>query len=126
MLQAFSTNARVLIALGLLATAGCAGNSAPAASSSMEQAQVKGKVTLGGKALGKVQVRFNPANTNRKTAPTAIAETNQDGTYELTTLRGENAVSVGGKPLVKKPQYQYFSKTFDVQSGSNSFDIELR
>jgi len=115
-----------LLAAALLISPGCGGAQAPPVSSSTDQAQVKGKVTLNGKAVDKAQVKFNPANVNRKTAQTVVAETKEDGSYEITTLVGENTVTVGGRALAKKPQSQYFAKSFDVQAGSNSLDIDLR
>ncbi len=103
------------------------GYQVPSASSSTTQAQVKGKVTLNGNPVAKADVTFNPANVNRRTAPSATVKTNDNGTYELTTLVGENTVTLGGgRSVAKKQQLQYFSKTFDVQPGDNSFDIDVR
>lgn len=110
----------------LFALGGCGGSGTPAASSSTEKATVKGKVTRQGKPLAKVEVRFNAANINRKSAPTATATTKDDGSYEVTTLVGENSVQLAGAAANSKDaKINYFSKSLDVKSGENPpFDIE--
>jgi hypothetical protein len=114
-----------LAVLLALVFGGC-GPGAPPASSSTEEAKVKGKVTLKGYALGKVEVRFNAANINRKSAPAAMAVTNDDGSYEITTFVGENTITLGGAALSKRSkELAYFNKSFDVQSGDNTFDIAI-
>jgi hypothetical protein len=65
----------------------------PAASSSTTETKVKGKVTRKGKPLAKAEIRFNPANVNRNTAPIATATTNADRSYEVRTFIGENTVT---------------------------------
>ena len=120
---------RRLSALCLAVTFACCGcgatSGAPPASSSTTQAKVKGKVTLNGKPLAKAEIRFNPANVNRKTAPTATATIGGDGSYEATTLVGENTVTLGGPVLRKNVQIQYTARTLDVKEGENTFDLPL-
>ena len=107
-----------------LTLGGCDGSGgAPTASSSTAQAKVKGTVTQKGKPLAKVDVKFNPANVNRKSAPSVTATTGDDGSYEITTLVGENTVSLGGAAMSKDAKLMYFSKTIDVKAGDNPFDI---
>jgi hypothetical protein len=86
---------------------------------------VKGKVTLKGKPLAKAEIRFNPANVNRRTAPTATATIGDDGSYEVTTLMGENTVTLVGRALRKNARVQYTAKTLDVKEGENMFDLLL-
>jgi hypothetical protein len=110
----------------LFALGGCDGSGgAPPASSSTEKATVKGKVTVKGKPLAKADVRFNAANINRKTGAIASTTTGDDGSYEVTTLVGENAVTLGGAAPAKDAKLMYFSKTIDVKAGDNPFDIDI-
>jgi hypothetical protein len=109
-----------------LACCGCDGSSgAPLASSSTTEAKVKGKVTRKGKPLARAEIRFNPANVNRKTVPMATATTAADGSYEVTTLVGENVVTLGSRALRKNTRLQYTARTLDVKEGENRFDLPL-
>ena len=111
----------LLLALALV---GCDGT--PPASSSTDQAKVKGKLTLKGQPLAKVEVRFNAANINRKSAPTAMAITNDDGSYEITTLVGDNTISLGGAAVTRySRQLAYFNRSVDVQAGENTVDLTI-
>jgi hypothetical protein len=80
---------------------------------------------LKGKPLARVEIHFNPANVNRKTTSMATATTGTDGNYEVTTLVGQNIVTLGGRPLRKSAQLQYTTKTLDVREGENTFDVQL-
>jgi hypothetical protein len=109
-----------------VACCGCDGSSgAPAASSSSTLAKVKGKVTLKGEPLAKAEIRFYAANVNRKTARTATATIGDDGNYEVTTLVGENIVTLAGGTLRKHTQLQYTAKALDVKGGENTFDLSF-
>ena len=112
----------VMIAGALLSLGGC-GN--PDTSSSTATGLVKGKVTLAGKPLAKTEIQFNPSNVNRKSAPVVTVAVKEDGTYEVTTLVGQNQVSLTGPGVAKVPQLAYFTKTIDVQTGTNDMDIIL-
>ena len=48
-----------------------------------------------------------------------------DGTYEITTLVGQNSIRIGGPPVHKNPQLGYAGLTYTVTSGDNTYDIEL-
>jgi hypothetical protein len=110
----------------LVVVVGCDGSGgAPPASSSAEQVKVKGKVTHQGKPLAKVEVRYNPANVNRKTAPTASATTGEDGSYELTTLLGENVISLNSSVARKDVKLTTFNKAVDLKPGDNSGDLDV-
>jgi hypothetical protein len=105
---------------------GCDGiGSAPDATSSKATGLVKGKVTVGGKPLAKAEVRFNASNVNRTDVPVVSAPIKDDGSYEVTTLVGQNQVSLTGPGVAKSPRLSYYSKTIDVKSGENEFDIVL-
>jgi hypothetical protein len=86
---------------------------------------VQGRVTLRGKPLAKAEIRFNPANANRRIVPTATAKIGSDGSYAVTTLVGENTVTLSGRALGKNVQLQYLAKTLDVKEGENTFDVPL-
>jgi hypothetical protein len=114
----------------LLATAvaccGCDfGDSTPLARSSTTRAKVRGKVTFKGKPLAKVDIQFNPANINRPTAATARASIDKDGRYEVTTLVGDNTVTLSGPALRKNTRLQYTARTLDAKEGENTFDLAL-
>jgi hypothetical protein len=91
----------------------------------MTPARVKGKVSFNGRPLAKAEIRFNSANVNRKSAPTATATIGVDGTYEVTTLVGENIVTLGGRALRKDTRLQYAAKRVEVKEGDNTFDLRL-
>lgn len=109
----------------LLALGGCGGSGAPAATSSKEPAKVTGKVSQKGKPLAKIEVKFNPANVNRKEAPMVSATTGADGSYEITSLVGDNTVTLGGAAMAKNPKAVYFSKTVDLKPGDNTVDLDV-
>jgi hypothetical protein len=115
-----------LLLAGSLTGFGCDGSSgAAAASSSTTEATVRGKVTVNGKPLARAEIRFNPANVRRRAAPMATGMTGADGSYEVTTLVGENTVTLGGRALRKNIRLQYTAKTLVVMEGENTFDVQL-
>jgi hypothetical protein len=54
-----------------------------------------------------------------------MAEISKDGTYEVKTLIGVNRVTVAIPGRLPKAGHPYVQQTFDVQSGSNNFDITI-
>jgi hypothetical protein len=86
---------------------------------------VTGRVTLKGKPLARAEIRFNPANVNRRTAPTAATTIRDDGSYEVMTLVGENSVTLAGRALRKNTRLQYTAKTLDVKEGENRLDLPI-
>lgn len=108
----------------LLAISGC-GDGAPPATSSTEQVKVKGAVTHKGKPVPKVEVRFNPANVNRRSAASVTATSGDDGKYELSTLVGENTVSLTGAVTTKNPALAAYTRSVDLKAGDNTIDIEV-
>jgi hypothetical protein len=102
---------------------GCGGS--PDAPSSHEQATVHGTVKIEGKHATSGTVEFNPANVNRKDAPSATSPIGNDGTYSVKTLVGGNAITVTAPEITKKPVLERAMPSFDVQSGDNTFNIEI-
>ena len=90
----------------------------------MEEATVKGTITVNGKTATGGEVLFDPANVNRRNAPTSKAAVGKDGTYSLKTLVGENSIMVSG-PEVTSEKISMPRKFLDVKSGENTFPIEL-
>jgi hypothetical protein len=123
--QTGRTGGLALALLLALTLVGC-GDGTPPASSSLEPATVKGKVKQRGTPLAKLEIRFNATNINRREAPEAMAITNDDGSYEVKTVVGENTITFTG-PAVSKYSKQliYFNKSVDLQAGENSVDIEV-
>jgi hypothetical protein len=104
---------------------GCGGSGAPYAESSKTEATVTGRVTSQGKPVTKGQVIFDPANINRSTEAARMAEIRKDGSYEVTTLIGENRVTLAipARPK-KKVGTPHFQKVYNVKSEGNTLDIE--
>ncbi len=113
-----------LAAILAVAIWGC-GEDKPAAESSTAEAKVTGKVMIHGKPMTSGELRFNPQNYVRKDAQVRKATINKDGTYEVTTLVGQNAVSISGPEITKEPQLGYGAQTIDVKDGTNTLDIVL-
>ena len=110
----------------LLGSAGCdGGGSAPSVSSSREEGKVKGTVTINGKPAVDGEVTFDPSNIQRRDAPTAKAAIGKDGSYEVKTLVGENAVTVSGPAISKDPKLSMNKKFVDVKAGENPLNIEV-
>ncbi len=105
------------------AVGGCGAQGKPPVNSSTTEAKVTGKVTVKGVLAKKGVVTFNPANYLRKTEAARDAPIRPDGTYEITTLVGENSVSVGGTGLPGETAYGFW--TYDVKGGTNTYDIEV-
>jgi hypothetical protein len=114
--------AAATFAWALALVGGC---SSPASTSSDEEATVHGTISVKGKRAAQGQVRFNPANINRKSAPTATAEIAKDGTYTIRTLVGRNKVTVSTPVTVKDPVLQYNASYFVVEPGDNTYEIEV-
>jgi hypothetical protein len=118
-----SRNSALLV---MLCGLGCGcGSGAPYAESSMTEATVTGRVTTQGKPVTNGQVVFDPSNINRRSETARTVELRKDGTYEVTTLIGENRVTLAipGRPK-KKVGTPHFQKVYDVKAGTNTFDIE--
>lgn len=114
----------VLILLGAVGAAGCSG--APAVSTSKTEAKVRGKVVIRGKPATKGLVWFDPANYRRKDALARSAEISKDGTYEITTLIGENSVRYEGPATANSRELDGLIQGYDVKDApDNQFDLIL-
>jgi hypothetical protein len=107
---------------------GCGGEhaGAPAVSTSTEEADVTGVVKVRGKPVSGGSVNFHSANIGRAT-PDRTVPINKDGTYSLKAFVGRNTVSVDCKELAspKNREFRDFEMQIDIQSGSNTKDIEI-
>jgi hypothetical protein len=112
-----------LIAGSLLAASAGCGDGKPAVDTSTTEAKVTGKVTVKGKAATRGKVTLDPSNSSRKDVAARSSPIGKDGTYEVTTLVGANAVSVDGTGDPAAGTYN--TTTFDVQSGTNTLNLEL-
>lgn len=111
----------LLVAAALLGIWGCeSGSGAPDVSSSMEESAVKGTVSFKGKPYTKGKIVFSPANVKRREAPVREAKIEDDGTYSLTTLIGENTVYVQGPGAPPRN-----NREVKVKSGGDTIDIDL-
>jgi hypothetical protein len=70
-------------------------------------------------------VIFDPANVNRRTATARTAEIRKDGTYEATTLIGENRVTVAIPRRTQQKAAPYVQKVYKVEPGGNTLDIAV-
>jgi hypothetical protein len=125
--EARSKRARagLLAVLCGLAVVGC-GPGGPRVESSRTEAVVTGRVESEGKPITRGQVIFDPANVNRPGESARTAEIGPDGTYRVTTLIGENRVTVaipGRRPKAGAP---YVQQVCDVKAGQeNIFPITV-
>ena len=104
---------------------GC-GDSPPSVTSSKTEATVKGAVTIDGKPATAGSIVFDSSNISRPDAKPAEAPIGKDGTYSVKTFTGENQVKLKGNDLIKaRPELQYERRTFNVQSGENTFNFEV-
>ena len=112
------------LALTALIVAGCNDGSVSVSSSSTE-APVRGKVVIKGKPAADGFVVFDPANVKRRDATIRRAKIEKDGTYSVTTLIGENRVSVEGPEITKGGLEIAGRRTIDVAGGENIVDLEV-
>ena len=116
-----------LVWAGCLATVGGGGCSEgrPSATSTTQEATVKGRVTVLGKPATKGRVTFDPRNINRPDARIQTAEIGDDGAYRVTTLVGPNTITVN-VPRPPRPMPGMSPEIgLDVQPGENTRDIAL-
>ena len=114
----------LLVVLCGLATSGC-GSSTPDAESSLTEATVTGRVVTSGKPIAKGQMIFDPANVNRPREAARTAEIARDGTYQVTTLIGDNRVTVAIPGRPRKAGSPYIQQIYRVHPGENQLDITV-
>ncbi|MDG3007991.1 hypothetical protein [Paludisphaera mucosa] len=81
-----------------LLSAGCE-TSAPAVSGSTAEVTVRGTVKIHGRPAGGGEILFDPSNVKRKFAPIRSAAIGPDGAYTVTTLYGENKISIRSREI---------------------------
>jgi hypothetical protein len=113
-----------LVGPALLYLAGLGCDSRPAVDTSTTEATVKGTVTVKGKPATKGKVVFDPSNYKRKNEAIRTADIGPGGTYEIKTLVGTNSVKVDS-PEAAKAASLYDTYTYDVPSGTSTFDIVI-
>ncbi len=89
--------AAVLLAVAAILAAGACHSGTPSASGTTEESTIRGTVTVQGKPATGGGITFDPSNIHRKDAEVRTAAIGKDGSYTVTTLVGENMVSVQGK-----------------------------
>jgi len=108
----------VLVIAASFLAAGC-GDGAPSVSSSRKEVTVKGTVTVQGQPAAGGEISFDPANINRRDASPRQAKIEKDGSYTITTLAGENMVTV------KAPKAGVNRKEYVVKSNENTIPVEV-
>ena len=102
------------------AVAGCGGG--PSVESSKTEATVKGTIKVRGEPAKEGEVIFDPSNVARRDAAPRRAPIGPDGTYTITTLIGENVVSLDGPPARKVPLADS-QLILNVERGENTMDL---
>lgn len=108
----------------VILAAGC-GSGPPAVSSSNTEATVTGSVSVQGKRLSSGTISFDPANYERKDAVPRSAPIGKDGTFSLTTLIGENTVTIDSPEVQATREVASMTEMVDVQSGTNQVDLNF-
>jgi hypothetical protein len=111
-----------LVGIVLLGLGGCDGSGAPPVETSREEATVSGVVRVKGKTAGGGDVSFD---ASRKGEPARTAKISPEGNYSIKTFVGANKINVRG-PDVDKANLQYNSFDFDVKSGDNKYDLDVK
>ena len=95
----------------------------PAAEASRAEAKVTGTVKIHGKPMASGEITFNPANYQRDAEPRKAPIKN--GSYEITTLVGQNSVLVSGPEITREPELGYAAQSIDVSASGSTLNIEL-
>lgn len=115
------------VAFCLVAGLICGCSSGPVQSPLGERGVVKGKVTMGGRAVGKGSVVFTPTEGSK--GDEQNAELNATGEYAVPLFPGKYKVSVTGNPSV--PQALQSTKTTTIEvdvpkGGKPDANIDLK
>ncbi|WP_435016400.1 hypothetical protein TA3x_003966 [Tundrisphaera sp. TA3] len=101
--------------------AGCSSyDPPPPITDSMTKATVSGKVIVDGRPISKGEILFDPANINRRSAPSTTAKI-EGGSYKIETLVGPNSIRISSAELKRQ-----VGSDFDVKEGSNTHDIDIK
>lgn len=99
------------------------GGTAPAMSSSTEEATGSGTIKYEGKPVIQGQVHFDPSSNARKDAQTRTATIAKDGTYTVSTLVGRNRVRFTGMTSKRNLSFEELGR--EVQRGSQTLDFDI-
>jgi hypothetical protein len=116
------------LALALWSVGGGCGNpDAPPVSGSMEEVALTGTVRVRGKPVNNGIITFRTANVHRPTAPTYEAKIDKDGTYKITTLVGENFISVTSKEMFGPRNRDLIEneQMVKIESSQGTLDIDI-
>src|SRR3954464_13032273 len=115
-----ASKAAVILAVPAILTGwGCGGGGTPSVSGSSQEVPVKGTVTIQGKPTTGGEIIFDPSNIKRPDAKARTAPIGKDGSYTITTLVGENTVTVSGKGVPVN------SNSVVVPSGGDTLPIDI-
>lgn len=107
---------------------GCGSSDIPSqVSGSTEEAKIKGRVLVNGKPVKGGRLIFKVANANRPGAGSRTVQISPDGTYEVTTLVGQNYVETSGVKELDSPKMRQFrdddAPLHIPSGGSESMDL---
>jgi hypothetical protein len=117
--------AGLMATLALAACWGCGGGASSATSSS-EEAEVKGTVTIEGKPASKGQIQFDPTVINRKNGKIVTAPIQKDGSYALKASVGDNLIQIRVPQVFKDRGLLNYQQYVKVQSGQNAIPIDVK
>ena len=107
----------------LLIQAGC--GEKPSVDSTVAEGKVTGSVKIKGKPMTAGTITLDPSNYVRSNQTVRTGVIKADGTFEVTTLIGQNTVRVAGPATVKSPELGYYNQTIDVKSAGTTLEIDL-
>jgi hypothetical protein len=120
----------VLLAIGVVAWAGCSGSSGP------QRYRVSGAVTHGGKPVPAGQIIFEPDSSKRNTGPQGYAEI-RDGKYHIAStdkgvVGGAYRIHISGYDRFSqdennpaKPLFPEYVTTVDLPKQDSTRDIDV-
>ena len=114
----------LVLLTSLAASWGC-WDDRPSVDTATTEATVNGTVKINGTIATKGTISFDPSNYKRKDARPVSAPIGKDGTFTLTTLVGENAVSVSSPLINRDPTLSYNRQSIVVTDGSSPITVEL-
>ena len=112
--------------LVVVACWGCGGGGTPSVSSSTEEADVKGSVTIKGKTATGGEIQFDPSNINRRDAKIYTAPIGKDGSY---TSHDAGRRECGPGPEAaddRDPSLMDNQVNVDIKSGENTIPIDVK
>jgi hypothetical protein len=116
----------ILTVASLFTVSGCGGaGSIPSVDSSKTEAKVTGTVKVHGQPMKGGTISFDPTTGGRTDVSAKTVPVKDDGTFEVTTFLGHNAVRIAGPAVTKEPTLGYATKVIEVTSGDNKVDLDF-